>query len=543
MSSERSYIIRDPFLLYREGVRESRRERAREGNIEIVKSMAEFLKSSLGPMGMSKLMINKFGDTAVTRDGAVILDMMDVYHPVAKFLKEAAKSVESAVGDGTKTAIILIGELVKRAERLMESGIRPGTIISGYKRACEIALSSLISLSRPFDLNNDELMKSIIRNMLRTRGIDVAVDHLSDLIIKAVNAAIEFRDGKVIIDRDVIQVVKKPGRGILESELIMGVVLDRGLAHPMMPKRMLNARVALLDMALKVDPFKHLQPYKREIHIANDELVKKFIREEDEIEKELVNRIISIGANVVICRRRIGDVAKYELAKAGAMAVERLLKDERIELIVRATGAMRIANLQDLRGDDLGHADLVEERKIGGDRILVIEGGRSSKIATILLRGDPSQADEVERAIKDSVAMISALAAKPAYVPGGGAIEEALSIVLRNESLKYPGREQIAIQAFANSLEVIPILLARNSGLDPTTILTDLRAKHVNGMWEYGIDAFSKRIVNVIEVGLIEPLAVKEQILKTCTEVASSIIRIDYVVDRRYAKKHRGEMP
>lgn len=394
MSSERSYIIRDPFLLYREGVRESHREKVREGNIEIAKSMAEFLKSSLGPMGMSKLMINKFGDTAVTKDGAVILDMMDVYHPVAKFLKETAKSVESAVGDGTKTAIILIGELVKRAERLMESGIRPGTIISGYKRACEIALSSLISFSRPFDLNNDELMKNIIRNMLRTRGIDVAVDHLADLIIKAVNTAIEFRDGKVIIDRDVIQVVKKPGRGILESELIMGVVLDRGLAHPMMPKRMLNAKVALLDMALKVDPFKHLQPYKREIHIANDELVKKFIGEEDKIEKEFVNRIISVGANVVICRRRIGNVAKYELARAGVMAVERLLKDERIELIVRATGAMRIANLQDLREDDLGHADLVEERKIGGDRILVIEGGRSSKIATILLRGDPYQAED-----------------------------------------------------------------------------------------------------------------------------------------------------
>jgi chaperonin GroEL (HSP60 family) len=541
--SERSYIIRDPFLLHREGVLRSRGEKAREGNIEVAKTMAEFLRSSLGPMGMSKLMINKFGDTAVTRDGAVILDMMDVYHPIAKFLKEAAKSVESTVGDGTKTTIILVGELVKRAERLLQSRIQPGVIVSGYKKACEIALGHLKRLSKPFSINDPELMRRIIKNMIGTRGIEGAIDHLTNLIIKAINVVIEFRNGKAIIDRGLVHIVKKPGKDILESELIKGVVIDKRLAHPMMPKKVVNARIAVLDMALKVDPFKHLQPYKREIHISGNELVKRFIDEEDEIEKDFVRLIVSTGANVVVCRKRIGRVAKHEFAKAGVMAVERLLKDERIEPVVRATGAMRVANLQDLREGDLGHADLVEERKFGKDRMVVIEGGKASKVATILLRGDPHQADEAERAIKDAVAMISNLVNEPAYVPGGGAVEEALSIAVRNESLKYPGKEQIAMQAFANSLEVIPILLARNSGLDPTDIITELRAKHVGGMYEYGIDVFSKDIVNVIEAGLIEPLVVKEQVLKTCTEVASTIIRIDDVIDRRYAKRHRGEMP
>ena len=541
--SERSYIIRDPFLLHREGVLRSRGEKAREGNIEVAKTMAEFLRSSLGPMGMSKLMINKFGDTAVTRDGAVILDMMDVYHPIAKFLKEAAKSVESTVGDGTKTTIILVGELVKRAERLLQSRIQPGVIVSGYKKACEIALGHLKKLSKPFSINDPELMRRIIKNMIGTRGIEGAIDHLTNLIIKAINVVIEFRNGKAIIDRGLVHIVKKPGKDILESELIKGVVIDKRLAHPMMPKKVVNARIAVLDMALKVDPFKHLQPYKREIHVSGNELVKRFIDEEDEIEKDFVRLIVSTGANVVVCRKRIGRVAKHEFAKAGVMAVERLLKDERIEPVVRVTGAMRVANLQDLREGDLGHADLVEERKFGKDRMVVIEGGKASKVATILLRGDPHQADEAERAIKDAVAMISNLVNEPAYVPGGGAVEEALSIAVRNESLKYPGKEQIAMQAFANSLEVIPILLARNSGLDPTDIITELRAKHVGGMYEYGIDVFSKDIVNVIEAGLIEPLVVKEQVLKTCTEVASMIIRIDDVIDRRYAKRHRGEMP
>ena len=541
--SERSYIIRDPFLLHREGVLRSRGEKAREGNIEVAKTMAEFLRSSLGPMGMSKLMINKFGDTAVTRDGAVILDMMDVYHPIAKFLKEVAKSVESTVGDGTKTTIILVGELVKRAERLLQSRIQPGVIVSGYKKACEIALGHLKRLSKPFSINDPELMRRIIKNMIGTRGIEGAIDHLTNLIIKAINVVIEFRNGKAIIDRGLVHIVKKPGKDILESELIKGVVIDKRLAHPMMPKKVVNARIAVLDMALKVDPFKHLQPYKREIHVSGSELVKRFIDEEDEIEKDFVRLIVSTGANVVVCRKRIGRVAKHEFAKAGVMAVERLLKDERIEPVVRATGAMRVANLQDLREGDLGHADLVEERKFGKDRMVVIEGGKASKVATILLRGDPHQADEAERAIKDAVAMISNLVNEPAYVPGGGAVEEALSIAVRNESLKYPGKEQIAMQAFANSLEVIPILLARNSGLDPTDIITELRAKHVGGMYEYGIDVFSKDIVNVIEAGLIEPLVVKEQVLKTCTEVASTIIRIDDVIDRRYAKRHRGEMP
>ena len=542
--SDREFIIRDPFLLHREGVRGSRRQQVQSGNIMIAKTVAGFLKSSLGPKGMSKLLVSKFDEMAVTSDGAAILDMMDIYHPVAKLLKETAKSVEKSSGDGTKTTIILIGGLVARAEGLIRHRIQVSALIKGYRRACDVALRHLRELSRPFRFGDYDLMKKIAKTMLYARGFGVMADHLADLVVKAINEVAERRNGRIIVDKDLVQVVKKVGGGLLDSELINGIIINRSLVHPEMPKRIRNARVVVLDEALKVDPFKHLQPFKREIVIRKDELVKEFLEEEDRIEREIANKIISVGANVVVCRKRIGKIVSHMLAEARVMAVERLLKDERIEPVIKATRARRIADLDDLTEGDLGWARLVEERKIGGDKMVVIEGGESSKAVTILLRaGSERQLDEAERAVKDLVTVMASLAENPAHVPGGGATEEALSIMVRNESLKHSGGEQIAMYAFANTLETIPRLLARNSGLDPVDIITELRSKHVQGSHEYGIDVFSGGVVNVYESGIIEPLAVKEQVLKTCTEVASIILRIDDIIDRRYAKRHRGEIP
>jgi len=542
--SDRHFIIRDPLLLHREGVRRSRREEAWEANIVVARTMADFLKSSFGPRGFNKLVIDKFGEIAVTKDGAKILDMMDVYHPTAKLLKEAAKTVEASVGDGVKTTILLIGELVKRAEGLMRHHIQVNSILRGYRRAYEIALRKLNDLSRSLNYRDSSLLREIVRGMLISRGVEFAINHLTRLIVEAVYLVLEQREGKLYLDRRLIQVVKKPGGSLFESELISGVVVNRRVAHRAMPRRVENAKVAVLDLALKIDPFKHLQPIKEEIVIRDAELIGEFLAEEDKIVKEMVDKIINIGANAVFCRKKIGDVAGYMLARRGIIAAGRLLKDEQIDAVVRATGAKRVADLDDLKPEDLGRAKLIEERKIGNDRVIVIEGGENAKIVTILLRGgSPKLLDEVERAINDVIACLASLAEKPVYIPGGGAAEVAMAIAIRNESLKYPSKEQVAMHAFANSLENLVRVLARNSGLNPVDILTELRARHVRGRHEYGIDSFSRRIVDTYEAKIIEPLIVKEQALKTCIEVASSILRIDDIIDARYAKKHRGELP
>ncbi|MCS7133027.1 MAG: thermosome subunit [Aigarchaeota archaeon] len=542
--SDRPFIIRDPLLLHREGVLRSRGEKVREANVAVVRTMADFLRPAYGPMGTSKLLIDRFGELAVTRDGAKILDMMDVYHPVAKFLKEAAKTVEATVGDGVKTTILLIEDLLRRAEGLMKFRIQVNSIIKGYRTSYEVALRRLSELARPFDYRDRSLLEKIVKGMLISRGLEFEADHLAKLVADAVQLVVEERDNKIILDKKLVQIVKKTGKSLLESGLVRGIILDRRVAHKAMPRRVENAKVAVLDLALKIDPFKHLQPIKEEVVIRDAGLIRGFLDEERRIVEEMVNRIIAVGANAVFCRKRVGSIAGYMLAKKGIIAVGRLLKDEHIDAVVHATGARRIADIDDLKPEDLGRAELIEERNVGGDRVIAIEGGKSARMASILLRGNaPQLLEEVERVINDVLTCLASLAEKPSYVPGGGASEVAMSIAIRNESLKYPGREQVAMHAFANSLENLSGILAKNSGMSPVDVLTELRSKHVQGEHEYGIDAFSRKVTNVYEAGIIEPLVVKEQILKTCIEVASSILMIDDVVDRRYAKRHRGELP
>jgi len=540
---ERSYIIRDPFLLHREGVRRSKGVNVFEANVDIAKMIADFLRSSLGPTGMSKLMMDKFGEMAVTSDGAKILEMMDMYHPTAKLLREAAKTVETVSGDGTKTTIILIGELVRRARGLVNHKVHVSSIIEGYRRAYQVALRRLRELSKPLALDDPMMIRRIIASMFIARGLSASAEHLSDLVVRAFQITAERRNGRIVFDGDLVKIVKKPGRSLLESELVRGVVINRRAAHPSMPKLIRNARVAVLDLALKIDPFRRLQPYKEEIVIQDARLVREFLKEERRMIEEMVKRIREVGAGAVFCRKRIGRFAGSLLAEAGILAAGRLLKEEDIALVARATGAKRVADLDDLKEEDLGWAELVEERKMGDERVIVIEGG-GSKVVTIILRASsPQQLDEAEHAVKDSLTVLASLAENPAYLPGGGATELALAIAVREESLKHGGREQVAMHAFANSLEVIPSLLARNCGADPIDVLTELRSKHVAGRHEFGVDARSGRVVDVYEAGIVDPAPVKEQVLKTAFEVASTILKIDDIVDVRYAKRHRGELP
>ncbi|MEM2937298.1 MAG: thermosome subunit beta [Candidatus Bathyarchaeia archaeon] len=529
-------------MLYREGVRRSRGEEARIGNILIAKILSECLKPTLGPRGMSKLLVDKFGEMAVTSDGATILDKMDVYHPTAKVFKEITKTVEKTVGDGTKTVAILVGELLKRAEDLIGNKLHVNTIIRGYEMAYEVALRNLRKVSMPVEFEDKELLKRMAATMLSTRTVGAATEHLANLAVEAVQSVAERKNGRVVIYKENVQIVKQSGKSLLESELIIGTIVNRRVVHDAMPKSVKNARIAVLDMALKIDEFKHLQPMKQEIVIRDAPMVRRFLDEEARVVSDMVNKVLSVDANVVFCRKRIGKLAKDLLAKAGVMAAHRLLKQEDIERVAKATGATMVADLADLTRSDLGRAALVEERKIGEEKMIVIEGGEKSRVSSILLRaGLERQLDETEHALNDTITSLISLTDCPSYVPGGGAVEEELAIAVRKEALKYPGKEQLAMLAAADTLEILPISLAKNAGFDPIEILAELRMWHEKGMTNYGINAFTGKVEDVAKIGIIEPLKVKEQVLKTCIETASMILRVDNIVDTRYAKRPEKE--
>ncbi len=538
----RSYIIRDPLALHREGVYRSRGINTWKDNIHVAEHISEMLKPCLGPRGMYKLIINKFGDTVVTKDGAVILDKMDLHHPVGKILRDSAKTIEKTVGDGAKTAVIIIGELLRRAERLSDMKIKVSKIIEGYSIAYNIALKQLEQNKIEIRNMQSDTLKKLFLTFLFSRNIDNA-QHLAELTSEAFIHNIKTLDTRTFFEGDNIVITKKFGKSLDDSKLINGVIINKRIAHPSMPRVVKNAKIALLNLALKIDEFRHLQPYKYHITIKNPKDLETFLETEEEVVGEMVRKIVAVGANVVICRKKIDPTAGQLLADKGVMAIGRVLKEEDFKAIAAITGARIVSSLDDLRVDDLGSADVVRVEKYGDEEVVVIEGCKNRSGYTILLRGESERLlDEAEHAIQDALRCMSLLVEKPALVAGGGAIEEELAIVIRNESLKYPGKEQIAMHAFANSIEKITQLLISNGGQDPHKVLSELRAKHLNGESYYGFDQYSGRVANMIELSILEPYKVKEQVLKTAFETAVMLLRVDDVVDRRYAKRHAGEL-
>ncbi len=538
----RSYIIRDPLALHREGVYRSWGINTWKDNIHVAEHISEMLKPCLGPRGMYKLIINKFGDTVTTKDGAVILDKMDLHHPVGKILQDAAKTIEKTVGDGAKTAIIIIGELLRRAERLSDMKIKVSKIIEGYSIAYNIAIKQMEQNKIEVRNTQSDTLKKLFLTFLFSRNIDNA-QHLAELTAEAFIHNVKTLDTRTFFERDNIVIAKKFGKSLNDSKLINGVIIDKGIAHPSMPRVVKNARIALLNLALKIDEFRHLQPYKYHIIIKDPKDLETFLETEEEIVGEMVRKIVAVGANVVICRKKINSTASHLLADNGVMAISRVLREEDFKAIAAITGARIVSSLDDLRVHDLGSADVVRVEKYGNEEVVVIEGCRGRSGYTILLRGESERLlGEAEHAIQDALRCMSRLVEKPALVAGGGAIEEELAIAIRNESLKYPGKEQIAMHAFANSIEKITQLLISNGGQDPHKVLSELRAKHLNGEHYYGFDQYSGRVANMIELSILEPYKVKEQVLKTAFETAVMLLRIDDVVDRRYAKRHAGEL-
>ena len=524
-----------PVIILKEGTQRTRGRAAQKNNIAAAKIIAEMVKTTLGPRGMDKILVDSIGDVVVTNDGATILDKMDVEHPAAKMIIEVAKSQDDTVGDGTTTAVILAGELLKRAEELIEQKIHPSTVITGYRRALEIALKNIGKVAKPVKLEDRETLRKIVLTSLGSKSLGFATDHLADLAIDAVLRIVEKRDDRLVADKDYIQIVKKIGKSLLESQLVKGVVVDKEVVHAAMPKRVKNARIALINAPFEIEKTE----FSAEIRIRDPLKIKEFLDEEAEILKGMVDKVASVGANVVFCQKGIDDMAQFFLAKAGILAVRRV-KQSDMEKLARATGARIVTNFEDLTEKDLGKAGLVEERKIGEDKMVFVEECENPKAVSVLLRaGLERQLDEAERALNDAIMNLISLIDNLRFVPGGGATEMALASIIRREASKYPGREQLAMLAFADTLEMIPRTLAENAGLEPVEILTELRAKHEKGEHSYGIEVFSGKIQNMFDAGVIEPIKVKENALKSSFEAAAMILRIDDVIAA--ARKKTGE--
>ncbi len=524
-----------PVLILKEGSSRSRGKEAQHTNIMAARIIAETVKSSLGPKGMDKMLVDSFGDVTITSDGRTILDEMDVQHPAAKMMVEVAKTQDNEAGDGTTTAVILSGELLGKAEELIGKNIHPTIIIDGYKKAAEKALEVLEKIAIPIDLKSkeyNEYLKKAAMTSMASKLVAEYKDFLADLAVKAVLQVAEERDGKYKVDIDDVKVEKKQGESIRDSMLINGIVLDKEVVHSGMPKRVENAKIAIIDASLEIEKTE----FDAKINIESPEQMEAFLRQEEAMLKEMVEKIAATGANVVLCQKGIDDMAQHFLARRGILAVRRIKKSD-VEKLAKASGGKIITNLDDISPADLGYASLVEERKIGEDKMTFVEGCKNPRSVTILIRGATERiVDEAERSVHDALCVVRDIVEEPKILAGGGAPELEISRALKKYAETLHGKEQLAVKSFAEAVEAIPSTLAENAGLDPIDILSELRARHEKGETWTGVEVNTGKVQGMIEAGVFEPISVKKQVIKSASEAASMILKIDDVIAAGKAK-------
>jgi len=521
-----------PVLILKEGSTRSRGREAQHTNIMAARIIAETVKSSLGPKGMDKMLVDSFGDVTITSDGRTILDEMDVQHPAAKMMVEVAKTQDNEAGDGTTTAVILAGELLAKAEELIGKNIHPTIIIDGYKKAMEKALEILDKIAIPVDLNSTEYLRKAAMTSMASKLVSEHREYLADLAVNAILQVAEKEDGKHKVDVDDVKVEKKPGESVRDTMLINGIVLDKEVVHSGMPKRVENAKIALLDCPLEIEKTE----FDAKINIESPEQMDAFLKQEEAMLKDMVEKLDAVGANVVLCQKGIDDMAQHFLARKGILAVRRIKKSD-MEKLAKATGGKIITNLDDMSPADLGYASLVEERKIGDDKMTFVEGCKHPRAVTILIRGATERVvEEAERSVHDALCVVKDIVEEPKVLAGGGAPELEIAKALKKYAETLPGREQLAVKSFAEALEAIPATLTENAGLDPIDILSELRAKHEKGETWAGIEVHSGKVRDMREAGVFEPISVKKQVVKSATEAASMILKIDDVIAAGKAK-------
>lgn len=512
-----------PVLILKEGSQRTAGREAQRSNIMAAKAVASAVRTTLGPKGMDKMLVDTLGDVVITNDGVTILKEMDIEHPAAKMMVEIAKTQDEEVGDGTTTAVVLAGELLKQAELLLEQEIHPTVIATGYRDAATKAIEILKDLAVKVSPDDEELLKKIAITAMTGKGSGNARGELAELAVKAVKAIVD-EDGSVDIDN--ITVEKKVGGSITDSQLIHGMVIDKERLHPNMPKKVKNAKIALLNAPIEIEKTE----VDAKIEITSPDQLQAFLDQEEAMLKEMVNKIVSTGANVVFCQKGIDDLAQHFLAKAGIYTLRRVKKSD-MEKLARATGARIVTSLHELTPNDLGKAGLVEERKIAGDDMTFVEECENPKSVSIILRGGTEHVvDELNRAMEDALRVVGVVVEDGMLVPGGGAPEVELALRLREYAATVGGREQLAIEAFAEAMEIIPKTLAENAGLDQIDTLVALRSKHEKGMKAAGLDMETGEAVDMLERGVVEPLRVKTQAINSAAEAAVMILRIDDVI-------------
>lgn len=515
-----------PIVLLKEGSTENKGREAQKNNIAAAKIIAEIVHSSLGPRGMDKMLVDSLGDVTITNDGATILKEIDVQHPAAKMLVEISKTTDNEVGDGTTSAVILAGALLENAESLINQDVHPTIIVDGYRKAQKKVIQFLKEIAEEVTANDKSILMKIAKTSMQTKLVRKESDHLAELIVKAVIAVAEKDSGKFTIDQDDVKVEKKAGGSMKDCVLIEGIVLDKEVIHGGMPKKITDAKIALINNALEIDKTE----FDAKINISNPQQMKTFLDEENRMLKNMVDKVIGSGANLLLCQKGIDDMAQHYLARAGIMAVRRV-KESDMTKLAKATGARIITNLDDLYEKDLGSAQLVEERKIEEDRWVFVEGCKNPKSVTLLLRGGSQRVvDEVDRSVHDALMVVKDVMENPSIVAGGGAPETFAATRLRNWAKSLEGREQLAVEKFADSLEAIPLTLSENAGMDPIDTLTNLRSKQLKGEKWTGVDVMKGRVGNMKTSEIIEPLSVKNQIVSAATEAACMILRIDDVI-------------
>jgi len=519
-----------PVLILREGSQRTAGREAQKSNIMAAKAVATAVRTTLGPKGMDKMLVDTLGDVVITNDGVTILKEMDIEHPAAKMMVEIAKTQDDEVGDGTTTAVVLAGELLKKAEELLDQEIHPTVIAAGYRAAADKAMEIMKNMAITVSPDDDELLKKIAITAMTGKGSGIARIELAELTVKAVKAIVD-EDGTVDVDN--ITVEKKVGGGITDSQLVYGMVIDKERLHPNMPKKVKDAKIALLNTAIEIEKTE----VDAKIEITSPDQLQAFLDQEETMLRDMVNKIVSTGANVVFCQKGIDDLAQHFLAKAGVYTIRRIKKSD-MEKLARATGGRIVTSIHDLAESELGKAGLVEEKKIAGDDMTFVVECENPKSVSIILRGGTEHVvDELDRAMEDALRVVGVALEDGLLMPGGGAPEIELALRLREYAATVGGREQLAIESFAEALEIIPKTLAENAGFDQIDTLVALRSSHEKGVKTAGLDMETGKPSDMQEKGVVEPMRVKTQAINSAAESAVMILRIDDVI----ASKSGGE--
>ena len=515
-----------PVLVLKESALQQKGRDAQKNNIAAAKLVADLVKTSLGPRGLDKMLVDSLGDVTITNDGATILKEIDAQHPAAKMMVEVSKTIDTEVGDGTTSSVVFAGALLEKAEKLLEKDVHSTVIVDGYQAASEKALELLADFAKSVKPDDQESLIKIAKTSMQSKLISEDSEPLSKLVVGAILKIAEKNGDTYSVDLDNLKVEKKSGASIQDTALIKGIVLDKEIVHSGMPTKIQKAKIALVNAALEVEKTE----MSAEIRISDPTQMQMFLEEENRMLKEMVTKLHNAGTNVLICQKGIDDISQHYLAKHGILAVRRV-KESDMTKLAKATGGRITTNLDDITEKDLGHADLVQQKKVETDKWVFIEGCKNPHSVTVLIRGGSQRViDEVDRSIHDSLMVVKDVIETPSIVTGGGSAEAYLAGQLNEYADSFDGREQLAIKQYAEALESIPLTIAENAGMDPIDTIISLRAKQNNGKKGAGINARESKIGDMNSLSIVEPLVVKEQIVKSATETACMILRIDDVI-------------